>query len=124
MEAAAALDRPFVITARTDILLYDTDATLADAIDRLQAFAQTGPGCLYAPGVRDIDSIRTVCAEAGGPTNILVPVGSPLRLDDVAAAGARRISIGGSLYNAQVAHAAQLLKDVLATGSFAVDARR
>lgn len=119
VEAARALDRPFVITGRTEVLLYGLDGGLDEALARLQAFAEVGADCVYAPGTWDLDTIRTVVAEAGGPTNILVPIGSKLTFGEVAEAGARRISIGGSLYSAQVAHGRALIERLLESGSFA-----
>ena len=118
VEAAAALDRPFVITGRTEVLLYGLDGGMDEALARLQGFAAVGAPCLYAPGTWDVDSIRTVTANAGGPCNVLVPVGGELTLAEVAEAGARRISLGGSLFNAQVAYGRRVIESVLATGSF------
>jgi 2-methylisocitrate lyase-like PEP mutase family enzyme len=118
VEAARALDRPFVITGRTEVLLYGLDGGMAEAMARLQAFADVGAECLYAPGTWDLDSIRTVVAEAGGPTNILVPIGSRLTFAEVAELGARRISIGGSLYSAQVAYGRAVIESVQSSGLF------
>ncbi len=120
VEAADALPRPFVITGRTEVLLYGLDGGLDETLARLQAFAEVGAECLYAPGTWDLETIRVVTAEAGGPTNILVPLGSKLTFDEVAAAGARRISLGGSLYSAQVAHGRALIERVRATGAFSL----
>lgn len=118
VETANALDRPFTITGRTEVLLYGLDGGMDETLARLGGFAAVGAHCLYAPGTWDLDTIRTITAEAGGPTNILVPLGSALTLHDVADAGARRISLGGSLYSAQVAHGRALVEEVLASGSF------
>jgi 2-methylisocitrate lyase-like PEP mutase family enzyme len=118
VEAARALGRPFVITGRTDVLLYGLDGGMSEALTRLRGFAEVGADCLYAPGTWDLDSIRVVAQEAGGPTNALVPVGSPLSFPDIAEAGARRISLGGSLFSAQVAHGRALIESLRATGSF------
>ena len=124
VEAALALDHPFVITGRTEVLLYGHDGGLAEALARLQAFADVGADCLFAPGTWDLDTIRTVTAEAGGPVNILVPLsevspyGPPsFGLADLAEVGVRRISLGGSLYRAQVAHAAERVRSLLADGT-------
>jgi 2-methylisocitrate lyase-like PEP mutase family enzyme len=128
VEAANALDRPFVITGRTEILLYGLDGGLPETIARLQGMAAVGAHCLYAPGTWDLDTIRTVVDEAGGPVNILLPLGRPsfipasspsLGFDELAEAGVRRISIGGSLYQAQVNMAADLMRRTLAGGVFA-----
>ncbi len=128
VEAAAALDEPFVITGRTEVLLYGLDGGLDETMARLQGFAEVGAHCLYAPGTWDRPTIRTVVDEAGGPVNVLVPLGRPgfrpdgspdLTVDDLAEMGVRRISLGGSLYSAQVAFAAELARQVLGTGSLA-----
>ena len=102
VEAAEALDRPFVITGRTEVLLYGIDGGMSEAVARLQAFAAVGAHCLFAPGTRELDDIRTVTEEAGGPVNVLVPLSAgeprPFGLADLAELGVRRISLGGSLY--------------------------
>jgi 2-methylisocitrate lyase-like PEP mutase family enzyme len=118
VEAAEALDRPFVITGRTEVLLYGLDGGMDEALARLQGFAEVGAHCLYAPGTWDLDGIRTVAEEAGGPTNALVPLGSKFSLAEVAEAGARRISIGGSLYSAQVTYGRAVIESVIDNGSF------
>ena len=123
VEAARALDHPFVITGRTEVLLYGLGG-MDEALARLQGFAEAGAHCLYAPGTWDLQTIRTVTDQAGGPVNILVPLSEvhPLGpvtfgLADLAALGVRRISLGGSLYRAQVAHAADRVRTLLADGS-------
>jgi len=118
VEAANALPHPFVITGRTDILINDHEGDFDEALARLQAFAAVGAHCLYATGLRDIASIERFAANAGGPTNVLVPVGSELSGLDVGAAGARRISIGGSLYFAQATYGGRVVESILKTGSF------
>ena len=119
VEAADGLDRPFVITGRTEVLLYGHDGGMAEAVRRLQGFAAVGAHCLYAPGTWDEQSVQTVVAEAGGPVNVLARLGGPMTVEELAEAGVRRISIGGGLYRAQVAHAVEVVKDVLGSGSFA-----
>ena len=71
---------------------------LDDAIARLQAYSRAGADCLYAPGIRSREQIAAVVAAvAPKPVNLLV--GSPidLTLDDIAALGVRRVSVGGAL---------------------------
>lgn len=124
VEAARALDHPFVITGRTEVLLYDLSGGMGEAVARLQAFAEVGAHCLFAPGTWTTDAIRTVTVEAGGPVNVLVPLTSDrddrprIRLADLAEIGVRRISIGGSLYRSQVTHAADRVQALLADGVF------
>jgi len=71
---------------------------LAETIRRLEAYAQAGADCLYAPGLRTPDQIRTVVdAVAPKPFNLLVGWASELTVQQIAALGVRRISVGGAL---------------------------
>ncbi|MCB1017341.1 MAG: isocitrate lyase/phosphoenolpyruvate mutase family protein, partial [Acidimicrobiales bacterium] len=42
VDAAAALDRPFVVTGRTEVVLYGLDGGIDEALARLQGFAGVG----------------------------------------------------------------------------------
>ena len=71
---------------------------LDEATRRLKAYAQAGADCLYAPGIRTPDQIRTVVAAvAPKPVNLLVGWASELTLEDISALGVRRVSVGGAL---------------------------
>ena len=71
---------------------------LPDTIARLQAYADAGADCLYAPGVRTGDEIRAVVAAvAPKPVNVLVGAESEFTLDALGALGVRRVSVGGAL---------------------------
>jgi 2-methylisocitrate lyase-like PEP mutase family enzyme len=96
VEAARKLPIPFVLTARAEQLIHgsrDLDAT----IRRLQAFEQAGADVLYAPGLRDLDTIRTVVASVSKPVNVVMTHADPsITAAQLAEAGVKRISIGGS----------------------------
>lgn len=71
---------------------------LDDTIDRLKAYADAGADCLYAPGIKTREQIEAVVAAVSPkPVNVLVGSVSPFTLDDLAAMGVRRISVGGAL---------------------------
>lgn len=71
---------------------------LEETIARLQAYAQAGADCLYAPGIRTREEIvAVVAAVAPKPVNVLVGWPSELGVHDLAALGVRRISVGGAL---------------------------
>jgi len=73
-------------------------ADLDDTIARLRAYAAAGADCLYAPGIRTRAQIAAVVAAvAPKPVNLLVGAPSDLTLQDIAALGVRRISVGGAL---------------------------
>ena len=74
---------------------------LADTIARLRAYAEAGADCLYAPGLRTRQDIAAVVAAvAPKPVNLLVGSTSELTLNDIAALGVRRVSVGGGLARA------------------------
>lgn len=99
--AARSLPVPFVLTARAENFLHGRP-DLDDTIRRLTAFAEAGADCLYAPGLPDMESIqKVVAAVAPKAVNVLSGPRSGLVPQEVlAAAGVRRISIGGSLARA------------------------
>jgi 2-methylisocitrate lyase-like PEP mutase family enzyme len=71
---------------------------LDETIRRLNAYAQAGADCLYAPGIRTPDQIRAIVAGvAPKPVNLLVGWASELTIQDIAALGVRRVSVGGAL---------------------------
>jgi len=74
---------------------------LAETITRLQAYADAGADCLYAPGLRTREEIvAVVAAVAPKPVNLLVGSASEWTMDTIAALGVRRVSVGGALARA------------------------
>ena len=72
----------------------DLDETMA----RLKAYSHAGADCLYAPGLRTRDQIAAVVAAvAPKPLNLLIGWASELGMQDIAALGVRRVSVGGAL---------------------------
>ena len=80
---------------------------------------------LYAPGLPDLDAIRTVCAAVSKPVNILANTRIPgLSVAVLAELGAKRISLGGTLSRTilgSLVRAARELRDH-GTFGFAQDA--
>ena len=86
---------------------------------RLKAYAEAGADCLYAPGIRTREDIAAVVrAVAPKPVNALIggPVG--LTINDVAALGVRRISVGGALARAAWGGFMRAAKDLAEHGRF------
>ena len=74
---------------------------LDDAIARLRAYAEAGADCLYAPGIKTREQIAAVVAAvAPKPVNVLIGSTSEFTVDDLAALGVRRVSVGGALARA------------------------
>jgi 2-methylisocitrate lyase-like PEP mutase family enzyme len=97
--ARAARASRIVLTGRTDNFLHGRP-DLDDTLRRLSAFAEAGADVLYAPGLPDLEAIRAaVRAVAPKPLNVLLgPRSGPVPLSELAAAGVRRVSVGGALY--------------------------
>ena len=97
VEVARALPVPFLLTARAENLLHGRD-DLDDTIRRLQAFEKAGADVLYAPGVRDLATIRTVVSSVTKPVNVVMSAADPdLTVEQLASVGVKRISVGGAL---------------------------
>ena len=94
VEAVKRLSFPFMLTARAENHIRG-NPNLEDTIARLQAYEQAGADVLYAPGLKSSDEIRTVCEAISKPLNVLAR--PHLTTSEIAEAGGRRISVGGTL---------------------------
>src|SRR3954449_9910443 len=117
-EAARALPFPFTLTGRTENFLRGrTD--LDDTIRRLQAYEAAGAEALMAPGLPDLDAVRTVCAAVGKPFNFMVGIkGRSFTVAALASAGVKRISLATSLYRAAMTGLMNAAKEVREHGTF------
>ncbi|MGE0210214.1 MAG: isocitrate lyase/phosphoenolpyruvate mutase family protein [Parvibaculaceae bacterium] len=96
-EAARSLPRDFVLTARCENLLWGRPG-LDDVLKRLEAYERAGADVLYAPGLKDLDAIRTVCRAVSRPVNVVMGLpGATFTVGELAEAGVKRISIGSAL---------------------------
>jgi 2-methylisocitrate lyase-like PEP mutase family enzyme len=117
-EAAHALKFPFMLTARAHNFLYPA-ASLDDTISRLQAFEKAGADVLFAPGLPDLAAVRAVCAALSKPFNFMVGIpGKSFSVDELAAAGVRRISLATSLYRAAMTGLLNAASEVKDKGQF------
>lgn len=103
--AIARTGQDVILVARTEGLL-GHGMSVAQAIDRLEAFAEAGADCLYAPGVKEKSDIAAMVGSvAPKPLNVLMSAPGPT-MAELADMGVRRISVGGAL--ARVAWGAML----------------
>lgn len=115
VDAARALKRDFVFTARAENFLWGRD-DLDDTIRRLQAFEVAGADVLYAPGITDIETVRTICASLSKPVNVLaVPT---LTVQALAEAGVKRISLGSKLTTFAFGMIENASREMLRDGTF------
>ena len=117
-EAARALKFPFLLTARAHNFLYPAPS-LDDTIRRLQAFEKAGADVLFAPGLPDLAAVRAVCAAVSKPFNFMVGIpGKSFSVEELAAAGVRRISLATSLYRAAMTGLLNAASEVKDKGRF------
>jgi len=109
--AARAAAPELVLTGRSEGYLRG-NPSLADAITRLQAYAEAGDDVVYAPGVRDLEEIRTLVREVPRPVNVLLLPG--MSIDELADAGVARVSVGGWIAGTAWQAAAAATRDFLA----------
>ncbi|WP_420557546.1 isocitrate lyase/PEP mutase family protein [Roseovarius sp.] len=118
VEAARTLSRDFVLTARCESLLW-CETRLDPVIARLQAFEAAGADVLYAPGLPDLDAIRTVCAAVTRPVNVVMGLpGRTFTLDQLAEAGVARISVGSAFFRVAYGAFIGAVRDIRDTGHF------
>lgn len=94
---AQTLPFPFTLTARAENYLHNRP-DLHDTIRRLQAFEAAGADVLYAPGLRDLATIRKVVEAVRKPVNVVMSSADPnISVQQLADVGVKRISVGGAL---------------------------
>ncbi len=96
VEAAKSRPQDFVLTARCEMLLWG-ETRLDPVIRRLQAFEAAGADVLFAPGLRRLADIETVCRAVTKPVNVVAELREPFPLAELAAVGVKRVSTGSKL---------------------------
>ncbi len=117
-EAALGLPDDFVLTARCENFLHGRP-DLDDTIRRLQAYEQAGADVLYAPGLHDLETIRTVCAAVTKPVNVIMGLpGATFNVADLESAGVKRISVGSALARLAFGAVATAAQEMREQGTF------
>ena len=108
--AEAASSHGVTVTARAENHLYGV-VDLDDTISRLQGYHEAGAHVVHAPGLVELADIKRVIEAVGAPLNVLLLPDGPT-VGELANAGVRRVSTGGSLafaaYGALAAGAREL----------------
>jgi 2-methylisocitrate lyase-like PEP mutase family enzyme len=116
--AEAAHDSKFVLTARAENFLHGRP-NLDDTIRRLQSFADAGADVLYAPGLPSLEAMREVCASVSKPVNVVMGLkGATFSVEELAAVGVKRISMGGALARAALGAFVRAAREVKERGTF------
>jgi 2-methylisocitrate lyase-like PEP mutase family enzyme len=118
VEMVRSLEVPFTFTARAENLIRGRK-DLDDTIKRLQAFEKAGADVLYAPGLRDLASMKLVASSVGKPINVVMSAADPtLTTAEMEAVGVKRISVGGALSRLALAAFMKAAREMREKGGF------
>ena len=119
--ARAAIDKAapdVLLTGRAEGFIAGVP-NLEQMIARLKAYAAAGADVLYAPGIKTRDEIEAVCkAVAPKPVNFLNGAAFGHSVNDLAAMGVRRISVGGALARSAWGGFTRMTKEITEQGTF------
>ena len=108
------------MTARAECYHVGHPDPFPETVRRLEAYAAAGADVLFAPGPQRPAEIEAlVSAVTPKPLNLLVVRDIGLSVDDVAALGVRRISVGGALALAAWTGFINAARTLRSEGSFA-----
>ena len=108
----------FVLNARTDAFQLPGDGALRIAIQRANRFIEAGADCVFVPGVTDASVVATLAREIAGPLNIVMGLNEAgASAFSLIEAGARRISVGGSIARSVMALVRRSAQELHALGT-------
>ena len=118
VEAARGLPHDFVFTARCENYIRG-NPDLDDTLKRLQAYESAGADVLYAPGLTDLETIEIVCDSLTKPVNVVMGLmGGNMTLDELAAAGVKRVSVGAALARVAFGAFVKATREMAERGTF------
>ncbi len=109
-----------VINARSDVYLMgvgDPATQFERIVERLNAYRKAGADCLFAPGVRDAETIGKLARAIDGPLNILATAGTP-PVAELQRLGIRRVSVGSGPMRACMGLTQRVAKELLQQGTY------
>jgi 2-methylisocitrate lyase-like PEP mutase family enzyme len=109
-----------VLNARTDIFLNaigDEPTRFDRAVERLNAYRDAGADCLFAPGVRDRETIARLVKAVRGPLNILAGPGSP-PISEMQSMGVARVSVGSGPMRATLGLVSRIAEELRDRGTY------
>ena len=110
-----------VLNARTDVYLEQVGAPenrYGETIRRLLAYRDAGADCVFAPGVRDVETISRLVRDVQCPLNILAGPGSP-SVPELEKLGVARVSLGSAPMRATLGLVRRMAEELKMTGTYA-----
>ena len=119
-QAAVDARAQIVINARTDVYLLpgaNPDADYSEALRRLVAFRDAGADCVFAPGLKDAETIGRLAKAVECPLNILAGPGTP-SIPELAKLGVARVSVGSGPMRATLGLLRRLAEELKTSGTY------
>ena len=119
-EAAAKVNVPLVLNARTDVYLAavgEPGKRYDETLRRLAAYRDAGADCVFAPGLRDAEAVGRLVKDLPCPLNVLAVPGGP-SVAELAARGVKRISLGSGPMRAAMGSLRRLGEEVKVKGTW------
>jgi 2-methylisocitrate lyase-like PEP mutase family enzyme len=119
-ETAAQTRAPLDINARTDIYLLtggDPEADYEEAVRRLLAYRDAGADCVFAPGLKDAETIGRLVKAVQCPLNILAVPGTP-PIEELQRLGVARVSIGSGFMRATLTALRSMAGELKNSGTY------
>jgi 2-methylisocitrate lyase-like PEP mutase family enzyme len=114
-EASASAGVPLVINARTDTYLMPigpAETRFDRTVERLRAYRKAGADCVFAPGIRDAETIGKLVRALDAPLNILLQPGGA-GVAELEKLGVARVSLGSGTARAALGMARKIAKALL-----------
>ncbi|QBD75829.1 isocitrate lyase/phosphoenolpyruvate mutase family protein [Ktedonosporobacter rubrisoli] len=119
-ELATTLDVPFVINARTDVLLLgigEPEGRFAHTVQRANAYLQAGADCVYPIGYFDQELIANLVKAINGPVNIMGSSSGPT-LPELERLGVARVSLAGGVMRSILGHLRAIAQELREHGTY------
>jgi 2-methylisocitrate lyase-like PEP mutase family enzyme len=119
-EAAVQMQAQIVVNARTDVYLLaggNPDADYSEASRRLLAFRDAGADCVFAPGLKDAETIGRLAKAVECPLNILAGEGTP-SIPELAKLGVARVSVGSGPIRATLGLLRRVAEQLKTSGTY------
>jgi len=119
-EAALESSVLLVLNARTDVYLAQVGAPelrYGETVRRLLAYRDAGADCVFAPGLRDVETIAQLVRDVQCPVNILAGPGSP-PLPELQKLGVARVSLGSGPMRATLGLLRRVAEELKASGTY------
>jgi 2-methylisocitrate lyase-like PEP mutase family enzyme len=119
-EAALKTGVLLVLNARTDVYLLqvgDPSKRYDEVVRRLLAFRDAGAECVFAPGLRDAETIGRLVQDVKCPVNILAGPGFP-SVPELEKLGVARVSLGSGPMRATLGLVRRMADELKTSGTY------